>query len=153
MKRKHYSILLILFGLLLIGISSSINAQPYDTYVQTKKQDVSDTNMQNNNAIALGQSSPEININKKSKPWFSDPYPNPAQQNITLHFRLPDEQENAKIKLMDLTGKTIKTIPLQGYDNKIKINMGTLNRGMYFLAVYYKGNLIKSNALLVGTNH
>jgi hypothetical protein len=75
-----------------------------------------------------------------------------VQQYVTLDFRLPEEQKTAEIKLMDLTGKTIRTIPLESSDKQIKINLSTLNRGMYFLAVYYKGNLIKSNALVVGLN-
>ena len=153
MKNKIYMISALLAVLFLAGLPK-INAQPADTTTLTHhKQTTLSSDFLNNSEKDLTFRSKETFNEKQIKPWFSEPYPNPVQQDVTLDFRLPEEHNIAEIKLMDLTGKTIRTIPLQPSNNKVKINLSTLNRGMYFLAVYYKGNLIKSNALVVGLNH
>lgn len=86
-------------------------------------------------------------------PWFSKPYPNPIKDFVTLDYNLPENNNTAQIRISDLTGKTLKVLNLDPFVTKIRINMSSLNKGMYFLSVYYNGNLIKSNTLILGANN
>jgi len=80
---------------------------------------------------------------------FSNPFPNPASSFVRINYRFPSSNDNGKLRIMDLTGKTVMTYTLQGTNNTLRINISDLTRGLYFCTIYYKGQLIKSNKLIV----
>ncbi|MCF8297081.1 MAG: T9SS type A sorting domain-containing protein [Saprospiraceae bacterium] len=61
-------------------------------------------------------------------------FPNPAKENITIKFDSSNDYE--KIEIIDMLGKTVKTIITQTANNKISIDISDLDNGIYFL----KGN-------------
>ncbi|MBN2615905.1 MAG: T9SS type A sorting domain-containing protein [Bacteroidales bacterium] len=89
----------------------------------------------------------------QNRPWFSEPYPNPIKDFITLDYKIPVQNKTAQIRISDLTGKTLKVLNLDSFGRKIRINMSSFNKGMYFLSIYYNGSLIKSNTLILGANN
>lgn len=104
----------------------------------------------------------QYNINKNlafntlqdgKDPWFSKPYPNPIKDFVTLDYNIPANNNTAQIRISDLTGKTLKVFKLDSFSGKIRINMSSFTKGMYFLTIYYNGNLIKSNTLILGANN
>lgn len=59
-------------------------------------------------------------------------YPNPFQDKITIS--LENESSNAKVKLVDITGKQLYNNSFSG--NSIEINnLESLNSGIYFLKI------------------
>ncbi|MBE0650818.1 MAG: T9SS type A sorting domain-containing protein [Bacteroidales bacterium] len=80
---------------------------------------------------------------------FSNPFPNPASSFVKINYRFPSINDFGEVKIMDLTGKTVKTYPIEGSNNSLQINVSDLTHGLYFCTVYYKGQMIKSNKLIV----
>ncbi len=80
---------------------------------------------------------------------FSNPFPNPASSFVKINYKFPSINDNGELRIMDLTGKTVITYPLEGSNNTLRINVSDLTRGLYFCTIYYKGQLIKSNKLIV----
>ena len=86
-----------------------------------------------------------------AKIHFSSPFPNPASSFVKINYSFPSTNDNGEVRIMDLTGKTIRVYPLNGTSNTLRINISDLTRGLYFCTIYYKGQLIKSNKLIVST--
>lgn len=63
-------------------------------------------------------------------------YPNPAKDELTVV--LPQNTENAKVMLYDLTGKMIKNINVQA---KQKLNISDLNSGVYMIVIENNGKV------------
>ncbi len=80
---------------------------------------------------------------------FSNPFPNPASSYVRINYKFPSVSDNGELRIMDLTGKTVMTYPLEGANNTLRFNVSDLNQGLYFCTIYYKGQLIKSNKLIV----
>lgn len=58
-------------------------------------------------------------------------FPNPAKENITIKFDASNDYE--KIEIIDMLGKTIKTLITQTTNNQLIIDVSDLNNGIYFL--------------------
>ena len=80
---------------------------------------------------------------------LSNPFPNPASSFVKIDYKFPSISDNGELRIMDLTGKTVLTYPLAGTNNSLRINVSDLTRGLYFCTIYYKGQLVKSNKLIV----
>lgn len=80
---------------------------------------------------------------------FSNPFPNPASSFVKINYSLPSANDNGELRIMDLTGKTVKKYSLEGTNNSLRINISNLTQGLYFCTLYYKGQMIKSNKLIV----
>lgn len=91
----------------------------------------------------------DSSANTMPKIHFSSPFPNPASSFIKINYSFPSTNDYGELRIMDLTGKTVKTYPLEGSNNSLRINISDLTRGLYFCTMYYKGQLIKSNKLIV----
>lgn len=68
--------------------------------------------------------------NNAKKESFEQPYPNPAKNQI--HFNI--NEQVARIKLYDLTGKKLKAINVSNLEAKsnIRVDLATLTSGIYF---------------------
>jgi PKD repeat protein len=69
-------------------------------------------------------------------------YPNPSTGNITIYI---DDEEDATVEIMNSEGKTVYTQNLHGNDN---INLGDLNRGLYFVKVRTNKHIIVKKLML-----
>jgi len=57
-------------------------------------------------------------------------YPNPANDKIFINF---PSNGDYKIKLIDITGKVIKQIEAVDYLNTVEMDVGDVNKGVYFI--------------------
>lgn len=62
-------------------------------------------------------------------------YPNPAHENVSLKF-FSNSAEHISIRLMDITGKTVKTeaITTVTGENNITLNLNGITSGMYYIS-------------------
>lgn len=70
-------------------------------------------------------------------------FPNPAGDDLTIAFSQP-EPEWLTIALMDITGRTIKTLISQEnitQQNTFHLNLKSVNQGIYFLKITDRNNL------------
>ena len=88
-------------------------------------------------AITASEVQGLFNLQTLSTPTFKNDisvsvYPNPFQDKITISFE--NESSNAKVKLVDITGKQLYNNSFSG--NSIEINnLENLNSGIYFLKI------------------
>ena len=77
------------------------------------------------------------------KPFIS--YPNPVSD--VLVIRLPDHTDQGKkmIRVMNINGKTIKSIPVAG--TTFSLDMRNFMRGMYLIRVEQKDSVLVSRVL------
>ncbi|MBN2639613.1 MAG: T9SS type A sorting domain-containing protein [Bacteroidales bacterium] len=134
------------FFTLLIGLTgTSVSAQ-------AKTETILDS-LDGQTSLTIGlKQDQNANFKANNKIWISNPYPNPVKNIVNMNFTLPEPNQTAKLTISDLTGKTIKILNLNSYQKKISIDISNLNSGMYFLSLYYQGNLIKSKAIILGAN-
>jgi hypothetical protein len=59
-----------------------------------------------------------------------DVYPNPCQDEIHLRYQIPDTKK-AKSEIMDIKGRVVKSIELQGEENTVHVS--DLPAGVYFI--------------------
>ena len=75
--------------------------------------------------------------------------PNPASNNISLYYDLKNNTQPATIKIYNMLGTLVKTTPLETYSNNTKIDITTLEEGMYFYSVTVGSKVVKTNRLVV----
>lgn len=73
-------------------------------------------------------------------------YPNPAQ--TTIYMTFAQEQKNATIKITDMLGKEVRSIP-NFTGNQLIIERGQMLRGMYFIQVIPETKLMISKRILI----
>lgn len=91
----------------------------------------------------------DSSTNEIPKVQFSNPFPNPASSFVRINYHFPSVNDNGELKIMDLTGKMVMSYPLDGSNNTLLINVSSLTRGLYFCTIYYHGQIVKSNKLIV----
>lgn len=64
-------------------------------------------------------------------------FPNPASHNLTLPWVLPQPYESARLHILDVTGRIIRTVELHGSNGQLQLNVSGLPGGQY---VYYIEN-------------
>jgi len=140
-----------LLGLLLLApfalfASNSGNTSNFKYTFRSETTKLSTNNSENTIAINDLKDSNTTNFPKIK---ISNPFPNPASSFVKINYRFPSANDNGELRIMDLTGKTVKTYSLEGTSNSLRINISDLTRGLYFCTLYYKGQLIESNKLIV----
>ena len=81
-----------------------------------------------------------------------EPFPNPAQNKITLHYFLPENNiNNSSINFIiyDMTGKQIQqsTLSSKGVNN-IEYDISTFANGMYVFSFEYEGKVIRKKVAI-----
>ncbi len=80
-----------------------------------------------------------------------EPFPNPAQNKITLRYFLPESNNNANINFIiyDMTGKQIQqsTLSSKGVNN-IEYDIRTFANGMYVFSFEYEGKIIRKKVVI-----
>jgi hypothetical protein len=75
-------------------------------------------------------------------------YPNPAADYFTLEYGV-DEGENATVELIDLTGKTVKTVALTPLADTYQINTADLQAGIYLIRINVNGEMQVQNRVTI----
>ena len=75
--------------------------------------------------------------------------PNPASNNVTLNYDLKGSSQAATLKIYNMLGTAVKTVALESYNNSSKIDISSLEEGMYFYSVLVGGKAIKTSRLVV----
>lgn len=60
-------------------------------------------------------------------------YPNPANSQVSIDWRLEDSDEGAYMSLCDMYGKLLRTIPLSGKVGSTMVPLENLTAGMYMI--------------------
>lgn len=63
------------------------------------------------------------------------PFPNPAAEQVTIPYLLPDNIFSGKLLLMDASGRTIKSYDLTNSSGSISIQTSNFPRGNYFYVI------------------
>lgn len=139
-----------LFMMVPLTLSASNSGKTLNFAIQTRTKQLNTDSSGTTFKITEDQDSSTADAPKIQ---FSDPFPNPASTFVKINYQFPSAGDNGELKIMDLTGKTVMTYPLNGSGNTLRINVSDLTRGLYFFTIYYKGQLIKSNKLIVSNQH
>lgn len=65
----------------------------------------------------------------------SNAYPNPAKSSVYFDYNIPSSITNAKIKISNLLGTTVKSIDLKNNEGKATIDVSNLENGVYFYSL------------------
>jgi hypothetical protein len=80
---------------------------------------------------------------------FSNPFPNPANQQTIINFQLPSPSSEARIMLRNLLGSVVKETRVTGVENKFALNTADLNNGLYFYSVMFENRILFTKKLIV----
>jgi hypothetical protein len=81
--------------------------------------------------------------------YVSNISPNPASTNISLNYDLKNTTQPASVKIYNMLGTLVKTVSLDAYNNSTKIDIASLEEGIYFYSVLVGGKTIKTSRLVV----
>lgn len=70
---------------------------------------------------------------------FSTPYPNPANSFATFNCSFTNGTQSANLKIFNLIGECVQTLPLSSLQNKANINVQALPSGIYICEVEANG--------------
>jgi hypothetical protein len=104
-----------------------------------------------NNELFLGGNgvykTPILNpyITKVAEPTISENNsltisPNPAKENITISFKSPD-MSNVAVCLVDLSGKTIKSLGALPFASTLEVFIGDLPAGFYSIKAVHESSI------------
>lgn len=68
-------------------------------------------------------------------------YPNPTNGQLTVDVDVPDAKE-VFVEIYNDIGKLVAVVPATAGEQTIRINMSTLARGLYFVAVHVDGKMV-----------
>ena len=75
--------------------------------------------------------------------------PNPFSAQTEIRFSLPEDTKNAFIHIFDMTGKTLKQIPVDNSMQSVTINGYELSAGMYLYALTINGQEIDTKRMIL----
>jgi hypothetical protein len=75
--------------------------------------------------------------------------PNPASSDISLTYNISNANQTATVKIYNMLGTLVKTVPLETYTNNTKIDINSLEEGIYIYSVIVGDKAIKTSRLVV----
>lgn len=75
--------------------------------------------------------------------------PNPFTAQTTIRFHLPGEAQNAYIYIFDMTGKTLKQLPVDSSMDSVTIEGYELPSGMYLYSLVINGQEIDTKRMIL----
>ena len=75
--------------------------------------------------------------------------PNPFTEQTTIRFSLADEVQNAAICIFDMTGKTIKKLPISSGMESVSIGGYELGEGMFLYSLVVNGQEIDTKRMII----
>jgi hypothetical protein len=104
----------------------------YDFYTEPISSDSAWVVVQYN-ATATGVQNTTDNIN------FLAPYPNPANNTVSFSYNLANGVSTANLKIFNLVGECIQTLPISSSKSKTTINVQSLPSGIYVCELQANG--------------
>ncbi|OJU73793.1 MAG: hypothetical protein BGO09_00130 [Bacteroidetes bacterium 47-18] len=75
--------------------------------------------------------------------------PNPASDQVTIHYSLPTTLNSASIRIVDLTGRVMKSSNIYNSNGQVHFNVANLPRGIYFYYLETDGAIVQAKKLLI----
>ncbi|HEX7412642.1 MAG TPA: T9SS type A sorting domain-containing protein [Bacteroidia bacterium] len=75
--------------------------------------------------------------------------PNPASSEVFFAHDLKNVSQPVSVKIYNMLGTLVKTVALETYTNSTKIDINSLEEGVYIYSVLIDGKLIKTSRLIV----
>ena len=75
--------------------------------------------------------------------------PNPFTAQTEIRFRLPEDAKDAYICIFDMTGKTLKQIPVSGSQQSVTIQGYEFSAGMYLYSLIVNGQEIDTKRMIL----
>jgi hypothetical protein len=80
---------------------------------------------------------------------FSNPYPNPARNQVSFDYTLPTNTSTANVKIHNLLGSVVKEVQLWDRSGKVTIDVSSLNEGFYFYSVTVNNEVLETKRLVI----
>jgi len=118
--------------------------------LQTQITDLSETAVRLE-AYHLPTSTNNINPSPSANTLLEQNYPNPFNQSTTINYTLPQHFHSAKMIIIDMSGKTVKQVPLPSESgrNSVKIDAGSLPAGTYFYSLNVDNSVIDTKKMIL----
>ncbi|MCF8364216.1 MAG: T9SS type A sorting domain-containing protein [Bacteroidales bacterium] len=97
----------------------------------------------------LATQSVGIDEPKTDKVFVSNPYPNPANSQVTFDYSFPSGYHNATINIHNLLGAKVKEVNIFGNNGKAVVDVNDLNDGIYFYSVNLDNEILETKRLVV----
>lgn len=94
-----------------------------------------------NNGLCNLSLEEQANLNKVNM------YPNPA--NGSVNFNIENNHDITSLVVVDMLGKTVKTINTTKFNGLMKVDVSSLNDGVYFIKVMQGSRVTQSKKLMV----
>lgn len=75
--------------------------------------------------------------------------PNPFKEKTVIRFKLADEVRDAAICIFDMTGKTIKKLPVSSGMDSVSVGGYELSEGMFLYSLIVNGQIIDTKRMLI----
>ena len=75
--------------------------------------------------------------------------PNPFREQTIIRFSLADDVQNASICIFDMTGKTIKKLPISSGMDSVSIGGYELGEGMFLYSLIVNGQVIDTKRMVI----
>jgi len=75
--------------------------------------------------------------------------PNPFKEQTTIRFSLADDVQDASICIFDMTGKTIKKLPISSGMESVSIGGYELGEGMFLYSLIVNGQVIDTKRMVI----
>ncbi len=76
-------------------------------------------------------------------------YPNPAKEQLFVHYQLPEISDKTIFRLFDMTGKQCTSLALDNHMGELTIDLSGYAPGIYYYQVMRKGQVVASNKIAV----
>ena len=95
------------------------------------------------------RSATEIQGSLKSQNKLYQNTPNPFKEQTVIRFSLADDVQNAAICIFDMTGKTIKKLPITSGMESVSIGGYELGEGMFLYSLVVNGQEIDTKRMII----
>lgn len=75
--------------------------------------------------------------------------PNPFREKTVIRFRLPEEAQDAYVYIFDMTGKTLKQLPVDSSMQSVTIGGYELSAGMYIYSLIVNGQEVDTKRMIL----
>lgn len=89
---------------------------------------------------------PHLNLNQVT---LSAPAPNPAVSTFSMQYQLGAKTSNAQVVIYNMLGEKIKETPLTEEDGSVKIDVSTMQQGIYFCSLTIDGKAVATRRVIV----
>ena len=94
--------------------------------------------------------SSESGVNdNKSNYNVSSAYPNPANREVSIDYKMDPSVKNAKVMVYDLLGSKVKETSILDYSGTIRLNTSDLIEGIYFYSFMVNDESVTTQRLIV----